>query len=56
MNKEMAALFDKFYSITLKDQIHDPLLHSEWVYFQSMMASDNFERDRITMYLTILDN
>lgn len=55
MNREIAGLFDKFYSIALKDHIKDPILHSEWQYFQSMLSSSNFERDRVKMYLNILE-
>lgn len=55
MNKEIAGLFDKFYQIALKDHIKDPLLHSEWTYFQSMLSNSNFERDRVKMYLNILE-
>ena len=49
-------MFDKFYQTTLKDHIEDPLIHSEWIYFMSMMSNENFERDRVTMYLNILEN
>ena len=56
MNREIADFFDKFYQIALKDHIKDPLLHSEWSYFQSMLSNPNFERDRIKMYLNILQN
>ena len=55
MNREITALFDKFYQVALKDHINDPLLHSEWSYFQSMLSNSNFDRERVVMYLNILE-
>lgn len=55
-NQEIAAFFDKFFTIALKDYINDPLVHAEWSYFQSMMSSNTLEKDRVSMYLSVLKN
>lgn len=53
-NQEIVVFFDKFFNIALKDYIQDPLVHAEWAYFQSMMNSNNLDRDRVNMYLSVL--
>ena len=55
-NQEIAICFNRFFNTALKDYIHDPLVHAEWAYFQSMMASATLDRDRVNMYLSVLKN
>lgn len=55
-NQEIVNCFNKFFNIALKEYIHDPLIHAEWAYFQSMMSSNNLDRDRVSMYLSVLKN
>ena len=56
MTSQVAEYFNRFYTLVLKDLISDPLIHSEWIYFQSMFKSAQLEQDRIDLYLNILSN
>ena len=51
---EIISYFSRFYSIVIKPLIDNPLLHSEWVYFVSMLNNNTLEKDRIELYLSIL--
>ena len=56
MTTQVAEYFNRFYTLVLKDLITDPLVHSEWLYFQSMFKNNTLEGDRIDLYLGILTN
>lgn len=51
---EITTYFNRFYNICLKPAIDNPLIHSEWVYFVSMINCNTLEKDRIELYLNIL--
>lgn len=46
----------RFYTLALKEHITDPLVHSEWTYFLSMLKAPVFEKERMELYLGILAN
>lgn len=54
MLQEACEFFNRFYLITLKEHISDPVLHSEWNYFLSMFKTNSLEKERIELYLSIL--
>jgi hypothetical protein len=53
---ELVNYFNQFYQIVFKDLINDPVVHSEWVYFISMLSHGTVDVERIRLYLGILSN
>ena len=51
---EIISYFSRFYHIAIKPHIDNPIVHSEWVYFTSMLNNTTLEKDRIELYLSIL--
>lgn len=50
----MCEYFNQFYQTVLKEHIHDAIVHSEWLYFLSMLKTPALDRERIDLYLGIL--
>ena len=56
MTEDVVDYFDRFYQATIKEQLNNPIVNSEWSYFSSMLRAQPFDHDRVELYLTILQN
>lgn len=54
MQGELCDYFNLFYQTVLREHIHDAIVHSEWLYFLSMLRSNALDKERIELYLGIL--
>lgn len=52
----MVASFERFFNSVVRPKLSNSIIETEWTYFVALMKNFQLERERVEMYLKILES